>query len=164
MTIELRHADQRTFEWLSGGDMPAGAPALCPGGIAPSEVLPIIARMAANVRAGFAGESAWLVVADGEAVGLISYKRAPQDGSADIGYGIAASREGRGFATDAVRVLARQACAGGIARLTAETSLANRPSQRVLEKAGFERIGAREDAEDGPLVCWALDLPEGSED
>jgi RimJ/RimL family protein N-acetyltransferase len=43
--------------------------------------------------------------------------------------------------------------------LTAETSVDNPGSQRVLEKNGFAAIGTREDPEDGALINWAIDLP-----
>ena len=163
MTIELQALDQRGFAWLAGGEAIADAPTLCPGGLAPPEVLAIVADMAAGVRAGFSGESAWLVVSAGEAVGLISYKQPPEDGVADIGYGIGESREGRGFATGAVRALAEHARSTSIRRLTAETATDNRASQRVLEKAGFLRVGERNDPEDGPLLRWSLELGAGEQ-
>jgi RimJ/RimL family protein N-acetyltransferase len=159
--VHLRSADERAFDWLAGSASLADAPVLCPGGLAPPEVMLIVADMAARVRAGFAGESAWFVIADDEAVGLISYKQPPENGSADIGYGIGASREGRGHATGAVRALAVHARAAGLSALTAETSIDNPASQRVLENAGFRRTGERDDEEDGRLICWSLDLAAG---
>lgn len=42
--------------------------------------------------------------------------------------------------------------------LTAETSVDNPASQTVLARNGFRRVGEREDAEDGPLICWRLEL------
>jgi RimJ/RimL family protein N-acetyltransferase len=159
--IQLRSADAQTFDWLIGAAPLADAPALCPGGLAPPEVMAIVIDMAAKVRAGFTGESAWMIIADDEAVGLISYKQPPMNGSADIGYGIGASREGRGHATGAVKALADHARTAGLHELTAETSIDNRASQRVLENAGFHRTGERDDEEDGRLICWALDLAVG---
>jgi RimJ/RimL family protein N-acetyltransferase len=166
--IELHPADKHTFDRLLNGQSLAPSLAVCPGGLAPPEVMAIVADMAAKVRADFAGDSAWLVVAQGEAVGLISYKAAPCDGVVDIGYGIAEARQGRRHASDAVRALADIGRATGIRMLTAETSVDNQASRRVLENAGFRKVGERDDPEDGPLICWALDLlgllvPEGME-
>ena len=36
----------------------------------------------------------------------------------------------------------------------AETAADNRASQVVLERNGFRQVGVRQDAGDGPLVCW----------
>ena len=156
--VNLRPADEQAFDWLTGNGLLADAPPLCPGGFAPPEVLMIVADMAARARAGFEGESAWFIMARGEAVGLISYKGPPEHGTADIGYGVGASREGRGYATAAVNALAVHARAAGLRRLTAETGTDNHASQRVLERAGFARGGERDDDEDGRLICWSLDL------
>ncbi|MBC9034437.1 GNAT family N-acetyltransferase [Sphingomonas sp. JC676] len=161
--MELIPADQAVFDWLlKGAPAPAGMPLVCEGGLAPDAVMPIVADMAACVRPHYSGASAWLAVADGEAVGLISYKAAPDEaGAIDIGYGIAPAREGRGLAIAAVAALAELARANGVAGLTAETSIDNRASQRVLERNGFERSGERYDDEDGALICWSLRLAQG---
>ncbi len=164
MTVELIEADDALFAWLKGeADAPAGVPPVCAGGLAPDVVIGIVADMAARVAPLHAGPSAWLVASGGEAVGLISYKAAPDaDGRIDIGYGIAPAREGRGLATAAVAALGELAREQGVPGLTAETSIDNRASQLVLERNGFARTGEREDPEDGALICWALDLAEGN--
>jgi RimJ/RimL family protein N-acetyltransferase len=156
--ITLQHADEQTFAaLLADTALPCGLP-VCPGGLDTPEVMGIVAAMAAGVREGFSGESAWLVVANGEVVGLISYKVPPANGAADIGYGIGATRRRRGHATAAVRALAAHARAAGLARLTAETARDNRGSRRALEANGFVAHGERDDPEDGRVICWLLDL------
>jgi RimJ/RimL family protein N-acetyltransferase len=115
--------------------------------------------MARRVRARH-DRGAWLVVSDGEVVGLCSYKNAPDpDGKVEIGFGIAASRRRQGHATRAVTALL--AIAGNdppVRMLFAETSIANVASQRVLEKSGFTRVGSRTHKEDGDLLLWRRDV------
>ena len=59
-----------------------------------------------------------------------------------IGYWVDGARNGRGLATGAVRELLAFAFGDlELHRIEAATLLDNVPSQRVLEKSGFERIG-----------------------
>jgi [ribosomal protein S5]-alanine N-acetyltransferase len=62
--------------------------------------------------------------------------------SATLGYWVAERVNGRGLATRAVREVSGNAFEDlGLHRLEAATLVDNAPSQRVLEKNGFERIG-----------------------
>lgn len=125
--------------------------------IAPPEVLSMLERVAASIRPNFTPAS-WLIVDGDEVVGLCSVTRPPENGEVDIGYGVAADRQGRGLAGAAVREVAAWAeKAANVRALTAETSVANTASQRILERAGFRRVGERADDEDGPLVLWRRD-------
>ena len=64
--------------------------------------------------------------------------RAPQDGTAEIGYSVLPQFQGRGYATEMVVGLVRWALGQpGVARVAAETEWANPASMRVLGKAGF---------------------------
>lgn len=122
--------------------------------IAPPEVLQMLADLDARIRAGFSPAS-WLIVEDGELVGLCAVKRAPEAGIVDIGYGIAPSRQGRGFAGRAVGdIVAWVRGHPALSAVTAETIPTGLASQRVLLRNGFERIGERIDDEDGPVICW----------
>jgi RimJ/RimL family protein N-acetyltransferase len=68
--------------------------------------------------------------------------------SAGIGYWIRRSRFGQGFATEACEtVLAHAFDALRINRVEALIALANKPSQRVVEKLGFTREGVSREAE-----------------
>ena len=93
-------------------------------------------------------------------MGLCGFKRPPDEkGTAEIGYGIAASRRGRGFATMAVELVIKEVERGGVVkRLVAETAVGNVASEKVLESNGFKRIGERVDEEDGEVVCWRKEL------
>jgi RimJ/RimL family protein N-acetyltransferase len=46
-----------------------------------------------------------------------------------------------------------------VTHVEAETGADNLPSQRVLERCGFARIGTRIDPQDGALVCWQAAVP-----
>jgi RimJ/RimL family protein N-acetyltransferase len=125
--------------------------------IAPPDVLAMLADLAASIEPHFAPAAWWLLDDAGETVGLCSITRVPSQGEVDIGYGIAPSFQRRGIATRAIAELARWAREDvRVARLTAETSIHNVASQRVLERNAFEVVGSRTDAEDGELSCWAL--------
>jgi RimJ/RimL family protein N-acetyltransferase len=145
------------FAWLLGeGPAAANSPAICDGGVAAIAVIELIRGVAAKNRDALGGDVAWLVVADGEAVGMISFTR-PHDGKRpEIGYGIADSRQGRGHATGAVTALLPILRARGFDGLTAETGVDNRASQVVLERNAFARTGERTDPEDGDLYLWTI--------
>ncbi|WP_202489893.1 MULTISPECIES: GNAT family N-acetyltransferase [unclassified Streptomyces] len=76
---------------------------------------------------------------DGRAVGAIGFHGAPDgDGRAEIGYDLAESARGQGYATEAVRALSAWALARADVRaLLATVERDNVPSQRVLARAGF---------------------------
>ena len=84
------------------------------------------------------GDPVWLVLLDGVVVGDCGTTGPPEDGSVEIGYGLAAPCRGRGIGTELVRQLAELLLARpDVRRLTAEVLLDNVPSHRVLEKNGF---------------------------
>jgi RimJ/RimL family protein N-acetyltransferase len=77
----------------------------------------------------------------GLVVGSIGLFWPPSDGVVEIGYGVVASRRGRGYATEATRALTDFAfTAPGVRVVRAEVELSNPASVRVLEKAGFRPL------------------------
>lgn len=132
----------------------------CDGPINPPAVLAMLAALADSIRPAFA-PAAWMIVEDGEVVGLLSPTRPldARDRSLHIGYGVAPTRQGRGVATRAVADLVAWARQDGrVLALTAETSVDNPASQAVLSRNGFQIVGERVDEEDGPVIGWRLDL------
>ncbi|HZO95591.1 MAG TPA: GNAT family N-acetyltransferase [Candidatus Baltobacteraceae bacterium] len=130
-----------------------------PGGVDKPFVLAIVRRIVAELHAA-GSRSAWLVVAHGEVVGLCSYRRAPRDGEVELGYGIAPSRRGRGYATAAVALMIDAAARDeNVRRLVAETSVANVASTRVLEANGFEAVERLVNEEDGEVIRWRRAVP-----
>jgi RimJ/RimL family protein N-acetyltransferase len=122
--------------------------------IAPPEVLAMLVDLARRVGAHFS-PAAWLIVENGEAVGLCSITKPPQNGVVEIGYGVAPSRQGRGSAGRAIAEIVRWARTDPrVEALSAETSTTNLASQAVLTRSGFLRVGERVDDEDGPLIVW----------
>ena len=76
---------------------------------------------------------------DGRAIGGIGFKGSPELGCVEIGFGLAPSARGDGYATEAVSALLAVAAAHGLDRVVADTDPANIASQRTLERAGFTR-------------------------
>jgi RimJ/RimL family protein N-acetyltransferase len=156
MLIEAKTQD---FAALLRGEAPAPY-RLCDSPLAPSEVLAMLTELADRIRPLFS-PAAWMIVEDGEIVGLISPTQPldAADRSLRIGYGVAPTRQGRGVATRAVADLAAWARMDERVRaLTAETSVDNPASQTVLARNGFSAVGERVDSEDGPLILWRLEL------
>jgi GNAT superfamily N-acetyltransferase len=81
--------------------------------------------------------------ASGLVVGGIGFFGPPRAGEVEIGYGIVPSRQGRGYATEALRAMIAMAWADARVRtVVAGTDPGNAASQRVLGKAGFRRTVA----------------------
>ncbi len=79
-------------------------------------------------------------------IGLIGFKDVPDElGESEIGYGIAPSFEGKGFATEALQLLSDKGFHNQeLNQIIAKTNVGNFPSQRVLIKNGFEKISENE--------------------
>ncbi|MFF9759025.1 GNAT family N-acetyltransferase [Streptomyces caelestis] len=78
--------------------------------------------------------------ASGSVVGSIGLFWPPSEGVLEIGYGIVASRRGRGYATEATRALTGLALtAPDVHTVSAHVEPSNPSSVRVLEKAGFQQ-------------------------
>ena len=154
----LVEATDDHFAALIAGAAPSGLQ-VPEDGVETVEVLQMLRGLAQRVRQEISPAS-WLIVADGEIVGLCSItKPFTTPGTVEIGYGLAQARRGRGHAAAAVAELLDWARSDKrIAAVAADTAVDNLPSQRVLERNGFTRIGGRIDAEDGPLICWRRDV------
>jgi len=79
---------------------------------------------------------------DGQAIGGIGFKGAPDNGVVEVGYGLAPSARGHGFAAEALSALTTAAASHGVARVRADTAPDNVASRRTLERAGFVRVVA----------------------
>ena len=87
--------------------------------------------------------SLWMIVRkDGRHIGNLSFKGVPENGVAELGYGIAEEFRGYGYATEAVEtILAWAFDQPGVTTVAAETEKDNAASRRVLEKCGFAPAG-----------------------
>ncbi len=101
---------------------------------------------------------------DGTHVGELCFKGLSEEGTAEIGYGIAEEYQGFGYASEAVAAFADWALDHpGVSCITAETEEGNIASQRVLQKAGFVPTG--ENGEEGPLFVRRITIrPEEHKD
>ena len=99
----------------------------------------------------------WMIeLQDGTHIGELCFKGISEEGSAEIGYGIAAEYQGHGYATEAVSALVDWALNDPcVTSVTAETEDSNIASQRVLKKAGFLPTGKT--GEEGPLYVRTKD-------
>ncbi|WP_300578964.1 GNAT family N-acetyltransferase [Phenylobacterium sp.] len=143
------------FAWLVGERSAPDGLSQPSDGVDDVAILKFLRRMTARLHEAQCRAS-WLIVDQQQVVGLCSFKRPPDAGLAEIGYGVAASRQRRGYATHAVRLLIDEVVeTGAAAELSAQTAVDNIPSIRVLEANGFSRMGTRSDPADGELILWS---------
>ena len=79
---------------------------------------------------------------DGLAIGGVGFKGAPDGGGVEIGYGLAPSARGHGYASEALGALVQIAAGLGVTTIRADTDPDNIASQRTLEQAGFYPVEA----------------------
>jgi RimJ/RimL family protein N-acetyltransferase len=151
----LIEATDAHFAWMLGEAPAPDGLTLPPGGVD----APWVLRWLRGNLARFGQPGSWLIVADGEVVGMCGHKTAPDARSAvEIGYGVAPERRRLGHATRAVALAVAAARRDRrVRRLVAETAVGNLPSQRVLAANGFVRTGTSVDDDEGDMVVWGLD-------
>jgi aminoglycoside 6'-N-acetyltransferase len=99
----------------------------------------------------------FVVEVDGEIVGAIQYSEEedPMYRHAGIDIFLSAASHGRGYGTDAVRVLARYLLfERGHHRITIDPAATNAAAIRTYEKVGFRKVGVMRDYERGPEDTW----------
>jgi RimJ/RimL family protein N-acetyltransferase len=98
-------------------------------------------------------------LSDGRAVGGIGFKGQPDGGTAEIGYGLAPSARGHGFAAEAVIALLAVAADHGLLKVIADTTVENMASQRTLTQAGFRLVRTDDDLHYYEVVFKAETAP-----
>ena len=85
----------------------------------------------------------WMIeFEDGTHIGELCFKGLDENGVAEIGYGISEYYQNQGFASEAVQAVVTWAFSEpNVTAIEAEADANNMPSQRVLEKCGFEPNG-----------------------
>jgi RimJ/RimL family protein N-acetyltransferase len=157
--VRLHEVTDEHFAWLLGERDPPDGLTEAPGGVDERFIVSLLRDLTASLhRVGCHGH--WLIVIGKEVVGLCGFKRPPSTpGETEIGYGVAESRRGKGYASQAVALMLGRGRQEGASTLVAETAICNPASQLVLERNGFSRTGTRYDVEDGELILWAKDVP-----
>ena len=143
------------FAAMIEGTAPASTLRIPPNGVDDPVILRLVRRGASDMREkGVQG--CWMMVVDGEVVGLCGFKGIPKpDGSVEIGYGVAPERRRRGHATKAVCLLIARAYDLGVRVAMAETEASNVSSERVLKRNQFRSVGRR-DVEGKTFRDWEL--------
>lgn len=100
-----------------------------------------------------------LHLADNIVIGVCSFTGPPAaDETVEIAYGVAPGYQGRGYATEAARLLIDHAFAmGGVRIVRAHTLPQENASTRVLAKCGFTRVAEITDPEDGVIWRWEIE-------
>jgi 8-oxo-dGTP diphosphatase len=141
--LRLRRLDQRDIPALTtlAGDWEVARwTAVIPHPFAETDAVAYVARSHAGNRVGFAIERR----IGAELIGCVGIERegSPEDETGDIGYWIGRPYWSAGYASEAVRRTVRLAFRElGLAVLEAEVMQGNFASARVLERAGFSRVG-----------------------
>jgi RimJ/RimL family protein N-acetyltransferase len=105
---------------------------------------------------------------DGLAIGGVGCKGAPDErGRVEIGYGLAESARGHGYATEAVDGLIDRLIDKGVVEVVAECQADNAPSIAVLRRCGFIEVARqgrlrRPAGQDrgGPAIHWRRRLSD----
>jgi RimJ/RimL family protein N-acetyltransferase len=156
--VKLVPAEDADYAWMLDAGPAPGDLRLPEGGIDEPPVIEQVRRIADRQRLqGYRGS--WLMAVNDEVVGLCGYHAAPLDGSVEIGYNVAPARRNLGYATRAIAALIREAQAdSAILTVVAETALSNLPSQKVLERNGFERAGEYAIPEGERFIRWTRNV------
>ena len=92
--------------------------------------------------------------ADERFVGACGFKTAPNAGRVEVGYGVSPASQGQGAATTALKMLSAIAFGAGASEVLAEVLPDNWASIRVVQKAGFAKVGARVDEDGACVTQW----------
>jgi RimJ/RimL family protein N-acetyltransferase len=127
-----------------------------PGGVDQPHILAHLRQIVSRLQSAGYSRRNWMMVVDGEVVGLCGFKAPPaNDGEIELGYGVAESRRRRGYATAAVGAIVEIARRDpSVHAILALTAIANLPSHRVLEDNDFARDGHRADPDDEEVIVW----------
>ena len=98
-----------------------------------------------------------ILISENMLVGNCGYKGPPLNGVVEIGYEVAESYRGNGFATEMAKALIDYAYSfPEVTMIIAHTLPFENHSVSVLRKCGFEYAGAIEDPEDGLIWKWEM--------
>lgn len=156
MSFTLLQLSKDALEALAASRVPEGLEGRFEQGAMPPAFVAIRSLEIAAAGHALPWSTTFLIVNDENAriVGGCGFKTVPKQGRVDVGYGVAPAARGKGAATAALDVLLRKAFEAGATELLAEVAPDNAASTRVVQKAGFERAGARVDDDGEHVVQW----------
>jgi len=108
------------------------------------EALPFFAEQIA--RSGIDGFGPWVVLdGSGTVVGSVGFLGRPEDGAAEVGFGIVPSQRRKGYCLEALEGLLRwDGFLESGATVTARCEVGNAASVATLRKAGFLLVGEKD--------------------
>lgn len=168
--LKLRSLTARAAEhWLSGADQDTlSFPGDYPSPFA-TELLRLVALYPVTdeeIDEYGADLGPWLVEHqhDGVVIGTVSCARTSDPGEISVGYDVAPSYWGQGYATEALSTTVEHLLSvPGVQRVRADTTVDHVASRRVMEKAGLRWQRDELDQHDGrevKLAHYAIDRPE----
>jgi RimJ/RimL family protein N-acetyltransferase len=100
-----------------------------------------------------------LLLSENRLIGVCSFNGPPDpDDAVEISYGIAPGYQGRGYATEAARLIIASAWAEPqVRRIFAKTLPEENASTRVLQKCGFTKYRELIDPVDGLIWRWEIE-------
>jgi RimJ/RimL family protein N-acetyltransferase len=142
--VALRELTVNDVDWVTEGCQDEGVARFTnvPHPYTPDNAREWIGGQADQRARGEALDLAVTAGADGAPLGAVGIARIDWDHlRAELGYWTLPAARGRGAAPRALRLLAAHAFEVGVQRIEVIPFVANAPSQRVAEKAGFRREG-----------------------
>ncbi len=124
---------------------------------------PLVLDRRAEQLAASPADAPWLLRLlvehrSGDVVGYVNFHAPPDDrGMVEIGYRVAASVRGRGYATEAATAMWRWAREQGARVLRATVGPDNVASLALLHRAGFWHVGEQMDEVDGLELVYERD-------
>ncbi len=96
----------------------------------------------------------WMIVIKVSPVGagLIGFKGSPDnEGKSEIGYGIDADYQNKGYMTEALQALSKWAFSHPECRILTATTVVNPASEKVLQKCGWQKVLQENESSDWEL-------------
>ena len=123
-----------------------------------TESLPPLSAIHVHHGLQAAADAVYAVEVGGVLVGGTGYHRRIGPGGVEIGYWVAADRQGEGIATRSVHLLAAAALARpDVDRVEIRHDVTNVASRRVCERSGFVLVGKQVRAADDPVPMAPAD-------
>jgi [ribosomal protein S5]-alanine N-acetyltransferase len=156
MPFALLPLSTPALEWLANSRIPDELVHRAePESMPPAFVAARALRLEANLEHP-AVPTSYLIVRDEDSrfVGACGFKTPLGANRIEVGFGVSSAARGQGAATAALKLLTELALESGSSEVLAEILPDNAASIRVVQKAGFVRVGARIDEDNEFVTQW----------